>query len=64
LSAVLDFGHQTLGATRFRATIAAFNARSIRVAEDAGFVRTSEFNRADGVEFVQLLLDGRVPAAN
>jgi ribosomal-protein-alanine N-acetyltransferase len=56
LSAVLDFGQEALGATRFRATIAAFNTRSIRVAEGAGFAWTSSFKRTDEMGFVQMLL--------
>ena len=54
LFAVLEFAERELGATRFRATIAAFNARSIRVAERAGFIRMSTFTSANGIEFVEL----------
>ena len=55
LRAVLGFAERQYGTTRFRATIATFNARSIRVAEHAGFVRRAEFKGARGVEFVQFV---------
>jgi RimJ/RimL family protein N-acetyltransferase len=57
LESVLGLAEQEHGATRFRATIAAFNARSLLVAERAGFVPTSAFTTASGVDFVQLIRD-------
>jgi RimJ/RimL family protein N-acetyltransferase len=57
LESVLGLAEQEHGATRFRATIAAFNARSLLVAERAGFVRTSTFRGNSGLEFVQLIRD-------
>lgn len=47
LAAVLDVGRQTFGAGRFRATIAAWNRRSIRTFEKLGFKQTAMF-RTEG----------------
>jgi RimJ/RimL family protein N-acetyltransferase len=55
LLTVLAFAGQELGASRFRATIAAFNARSLLVAERTGFVRTSAFTSMEGIAFLHLL---------
>ena len=57
LRAVLAFGRERFGATRFRATIAAFNHRALRAAAQAGFHRTATFKQGgpDGREFVVLV---------
>ncbi len=47
LAAVLDIGRQTFGAGHFRATIAAWNRRSIRTFEKLGFKQTATF-RTEG----------------
>ena len=44
LAAVLDVGRQLFGAQRFRATIAAWNRRSIRIFEKLGFKQTATFH--------------------
>ena len=46
--AVFSFAHEELGAVALRVTIAAFNKRSQRVVEKAGFERTQVFTKAGG----------------
>jgi RimJ/RimL family protein N-acetyltransferase len=46
LSAVLEFAERELGASAFRATVAEFNARAIRLCEGVGFRRVARFDGA------------------
>jgi [ribosomal protein S18]-alanine N-acetyltransferase len=56
LSAVLAFAAEAVGPRSLRATVAAFNARALRVCERGGFRRTGGFRRPlDGAEFVILV---------
>ena len=47
LAAVLAFARCLLGATRFRVTAADFNARALRLCEQAGFRRIERFEGKD-----------------
>ena len=61
LEAVLDFGREARGITAYRTTIAAWNRRSIRTFERAGFRVTGTFRNANnpaGSDWVQLALEG------
>ena len=51
----MDFGNLFFHPEKFRATIAAFNTRALRMCEKAGFVWTQQFSREDGTEFVVLV---------
>jgi RimJ/RimL family protein N-acetyltransferase len=56
LGAVLDFGERTFAPAAFRTTVAAFNQRSRRLCERAGFRPVQRFVCAgDGVEFEVLV---------
>lgn len=58
--AVLAFGRTTLGARRYRLTVAAFNERAIRAYERVGFRTIGRFRRGgqpEGLEFV-LMVEG------
>ena len=56
VDAVLDFARRTFTATAFRATVAEFNKRALRVWEKAGFRRVQTFQRErDGRTFVVLM---------
>jgi RimJ/RimL family protein N-acetyltransferase len=56
VAAVLDFARQQFSPPALRSTVAAFNARALRVWESAGFVRVQTFpSAADGIPFVVLL---------
>ncbi len=57
---ILDFGRKQYTPQTFRLTVAAFNARAIRVYEELGFQRILEFQRqADGCPFVVMKLTTR-----
>ncbi len=65
LEAILAFAQERYAPTEFRATVAAFNERSLRVCEKAGFRRDRTFVRRDASgeqEFVQLSLGPYIPA--
>lgn len=51
----MDFGQMFFSPEKYRATIAAFNTRALRMCENAGFVRSNEFIGPDGTEFVVLI---------
>jgi len=51
----MDFGKMFFNPEKFRATVAAFNTRALRMCEKAGFVWSQRFTRADGTEFVVLV---------
>lgn len=51
----MDFGEMFFHPEKFRATIATFNTRALRMCEKVGFVRTQQFSRDDGTEFVVLV---------
>lgn len=58
LNAILDFGRRQYSPARFRVTVAAFNQRSIRLCQKAGFHPAHSFVRGTGPdahEFVQLV---------
>ena len=57
LEAILAFAHAQRGAVSFRATIASFNARSLRVFEKAGFVQRQSFAvpGRQGLEFLVMV---------
>lgn len=52
-----DFGKMFFNPDKYRATVAAFNTRALRMCEKAGFVWSQQFTRDDGVEFVVLVKD-------
>ncbi len=57
LEAIMAFAQKRYAPTGFRATVAAFNERSLRMCEKAGFRRDRTFVRRDpsgDLEFVQL----------
>jgi ribosomal-protein-alanine N-acetyltransferase len=55
LEAIRDFGVRHFGPTLFRVTIAAFNARALRLCEQAGFREIERFEReGDVISFVVL----------
>lgn len=57
LKAGLQFGRQDHGFTGYRVTVAAFNARALKVCQGAGFVERQRFARsADEMGFVILTL--------
>lgn len=52
----IAFARANYGASRFRATVAAFNERALRAAQRVGFVPVRRFTRpSDGLEFVILV---------
>jgi RimJ/RimL family protein N-acetyltransferase len=51
----MDFGQILFSAEKYRATIAGFNTRALRMCEKAGFIRSNEFIGQDGTEFVVLI---------
>jgi [ribosomal protein S18]-alanine N-acetyltransferase len=53
----LNFAQAFFRAEKVRATVAAFNGRALKACEGAGFVRSQEFTRDDGVKFIVLLRD-------
>jgi RimJ/RimL family protein N-acetyltransferase len=53
----MDFGKMFFNPEKYRATVAAFNTRALRMCEKAGFVWAEKFTREDGVEFVVLIKD-------
>lgn len=55
LEAIMDFARKRYGVTRFRATIAAFNTRSRRVFEKAGYVETQRF-RSRGTQPLEFIV--------
>lgn len=64
ITAVLDFGQDTFAPSAFRATVAAFNQRALRLCERAGFRPVQTFQREqDGRAFVVLLTDTHVSGA-
>ncbi|PWT92612.1 MAG: N-acetyltransferase [Blastocatellia bacterium] len=49
----MEFGRSRLGARKYRATIASFNARALRACARIGFVSAARFRRnIDGQEFL------------
>lgn len=54
LQAILTFGYQTFGYQPFRATIAAWNQRALRMATQAGFQYKSDFVASSGRSFIIL----------
>ena len=57
LPEVFRFARERFGATRLRAAVAAFNARSLRLCASAGFRPVREFACPGGRPFVELVLD-------
>ena len=58
LQAGLLFGQKISGTDRFRVTVAAFNARALKVVKRVGFQEVQRFNRPDDQErFVILNID-------
>jgi len=58
VAAILEFGSAEYGPSRFRATIAAFNERSLRTFAKLGFAETFRFEReGDGLAFIQVESD-------
>ena len=56
IEAALKFGRETYHPILFRATVAAFNQRSLRACEKAGYRRVTSFLRpSDGREFIMLV---------
>ncbi len=56
ITAGLDFARSSFSPSAFRATVAAFNERALRVCQKAGFQAVQNFKScADGKEFVVLL---------
>ena len=55
LGAILEFGRRHFATRGFRATIASWNERALRMAERAGFERGPRFVSPAGVEFTVLL---------
>lgn len=53
--AILDFGRQGWSPVRFRAAVASFNERSLRLCRSAGFEVGSMFTSRTGLEFLELL---------
>lgn len=51
----MDFGKMFFNPEKYRATIAVFNTRALRMCEKAGFVWMQEFTHEDGTEFVVLV---------
>ena len=51
----MTIAQQLFQARKVRATVAAFNTRALKMCEKAAFVRTQQFTRDDGVEFVVLV---------
>ncbi len=47
LAAALEFARRELGASRLRVTVAEFNARALRLCENAGFRRVARFDGRD-----------------
>jgi ribosomal-protein-alanine N-acetyltransferase len=58
IAAVVAFGQERYRPPAFRATVAAFNQRSIRACEQAGFRQAARFISTRGDEFVVLVRDG------
>src|SRR5207248_9646813 len=54
LREVMRFAGERERPVRFRATVAAFNERALRLCESAGFRRQHTFTSPNGTEFVQL----------
>jgi RimJ/RimL family protein N-acetyltransferase len=61
LPEIVRFARERFGARRLRAAVAAFNDRSLRLCESAGFRRVREFAGRDDRPFVELLLDLPAP---
>jgi RimJ/RimL family protein N-acetyltransferase len=56
MTAGLDFARSTFAPPAFRATVAAFNKRALRLCQKAGFQVIGSFDRSsDGNRFVILL---------
>lgn len=56
----MDFGKIFFNPQKYRATIAAFNTRALRMCEKAGFEPAETFTNADGEEFVILMKDAEL----
>jgi [ribosomal protein S18]-alanine N-acetyltransferase len=56
IATIVAFGQERYRPAAFRATVAAFNQRSIRACERAGFRQTARFRGVRGQEFVILSL--------
>ena len=62
VDAVLDFARRTFAPAAFRVTVAEFNARALRVWQEAGFCAVQTFQRElDGRAFVVLVREERPP---
>ena len=57
MPAAIAFGTGKFDAAQFRAAVAAFNERSLRLCASAGFRRVGEFDGPREQRFVELLLD-------
>jgi ribosomal-protein-alanine N-acetyltransferase len=58
VSAIVEFGTRKFGDQRYRAAVAAFNTRSLRLCSSAGFVEHRRFPGPRGQEFVELIREG------
>ncbi len=58
MRAAMRFAHDSFGATRFRATVAAFNERALKACQKAGYRMAASFDHpAAGRRFIILVAD-------